>query len=124
FGYNEIAQDKNFVLLTQKGMIKQTKMSEFAPWRTYKSRSLSAMKFKEKNDQLVNAYLVDANEKMDVFLASHRAFGLRYELEEVPVVGAKAAGVKSINLKEDDYVVNGLLVYSQGDNPVVIVTQR
>src|SRR5699024_3492403 len=28
FGYNEIAQDKNFVLLTQKGMIKQTKMSE------------------------------------------------------------------------------------------------
>uniref|UniRef100_UPI000FF21CE0 DNA gyrase C-terminal beta-propeller domain-containing protein n=1 Tax=Escherichia coli TaxID=562 RepID=UPI000FF21CE0 len=40
------------------------------------------------------------------------------------VVGSKAAGVKSMNLKEDDYVVNGLLVHSEGDTPIVIVTQR
>ena len=48
---------------------------------------------------------------------------LRYPLYEVPVVGSKAAGVKSMNLKEDDYVVNGLLVHSE-DTPIVIVTQR
>ncbi len=29
-----------------------------------------------------------------------------------------------MNLKEDDYVVNGLLVLSEGDTPIVIVTQR
>ncbi len=29
-----------------------------------------------------------------------------------------------MNLKEDDYVVNGLLVHSEGDTPIVIVTQR
>ena len=50
--------------------------------------------------------------------------GLRYPLQEVPVVGTKAAGVKSINLKEEDIVVNGLLVIAEGDTPIVIVTQR
>ena len=58
------------------------------------------------------------------FLVSYRAFGLRYPLAEVPVVGPKAAGVKAMNLKEDDQIVNGLLVYSEGDTPVIMVTQR
>ena len=29
-------------------------------------------------------------------------YALRFNIEEVPVVGAKAAGVKAMNLKEDD----------------------
>ena len=29
-----------------------------------------------------------------------------------------------MNLKEDDQIVNGLLVYSEGDTPVIMVTQR
>ena len=49
---------------------------------------------------------------------------MRYPLEEVPVVGAKAAGVKAINLKEDDYVVAGALVPSEGDSPILLLSQR
>lgn len=124
YSYTELDEKKNFVLITRNGMIKQTRMSDFAPWRTYKSRSLTAMKFKEKNDRIVNVYLVDDQEGLDVFLASHNGFGLRYALAEVPVVGAKASGVKAMNLKNEDFVVNGILVYSQGDNPILLVTQR
>ena len=29
-----------------------------------------------------------------------------------------------MNLKEDDYIINGLLVYSEGDTPITLVTQR
>ena len=72
------------------------------------------MKLKSDQDEITNVYLTNDQDLLDVFLVSNRGFGLRYPLYEVPVVGSKAAGVKSMNLKEDDYVVNGLLVHSEG----------
>ncbi|WP_430609482.1 DNA topoisomerase IV subunit A [Enterococcus sp. DIV0876] len=124
FAYKVLDPMKNFVLISKKGMIKQTRMTEFEPWRTYKTRPMTIMKLKDDTDELLNVFLVDQNEPMDIFLVSQRAFGLRYALTEVPVVGPKAAGVKAMNLKDDDVIVNGLVVYSEGDTPVVIITQR
>ncbi|WP_429967722.1 DNA topoisomerase IV subunit A [Enterococcus sp. AZ046] len=124
FAYKEIDPLRNFVLISKNGMIKQTRMTEFEPWRTYKTRPMTIMKLKDESDELVNVFLTDQTEEMDVFLVSHLAFGLRYSLNEVPVVGPKAAGVKAMNLKADDYLINGLLVYSEGDTPIVLITQR
>lgn len=124
YHYGATMPDKNFVFITKEGMIKQTKMSEFDAWRTYKSRSTSCIKLKTATDKVVNSFVIDNEELYDVFLVSNRGFGLRYPLSEVPVVGAKAAGVKSINLKDGDFVVNGLVVWNEGDTPVVIVTHR
>lgn len=124
YPYKELSPTKTFVFMTKAGMIKQTKMTDFEPWRTYKSRPTSCMKLKSETDELVNVYLTDEQKQMDVFLVSQRGFGLRYPLAEVPTVGAKAAGVKAMNLKEEDIVVNGVLVYQEGDTPIVIITQR
>lgn len=124
FAYKEIDPLKNFVLISKNGMIKQTRMTEFEPWRTYKTRPMTIMKLKDETDELVNVFLTDQTEEMDVFLVSHLAFGLRYSLNEVPVVGPKAAGVKAMNLKAGDYLINGVLVYSEGDTPIVLITQR
>lgn len=124
YPYKKMDQDKQFVLITKEGMIKQTKMTDFEPWRTYKSRATSCIKLKSDSDCLVDIELVASEEALDVFLVSHRGFGLRYPLKEVPVVGAKAAGVKSMNLKEGDFIVNGLTVLHEGDTPVTIITQR
>ncbi|MGX7262609.1 DNA topoisomerase IV subunit A [Enterococcus crotali] len=124
YTYKELSPTKTFVFMTKEGMIKQSKMTDFEPWRTYKTRPTNCMKLKSETDEIVNVYLTNEQKILDVFLVSHRGFGLRYPLEEVPVVGAKAAGVKAMNLKEEDYVVNGLLVHEEGDTPIVILTQR
>lgn len=116
-------ENQQLVFITKNGMIKQTLLSEFAPWRTYKTKSLTAMKLKPE-DSLVNIILTTPDDPSDVFLATHRGFALRYPLTEVPVVGAKASGVKAINLKQDDFVVNGFLLETEGDTPVMLVTQR
>lgn len=124
YTYTELDPLKNFVLISREGLIKQTRMTEFEPWRTYKSRPLQIIKFKSDTDELVNVFLTNQEDNLDVFLASRLGFGLRFSLNEVPVVGPKAAGVKSMNLKEKDFVVNGTLVYPDGDSPIVVVTQR
>ena len=48
-------------------------------------------------------------------------YGLRFNIEEVPVVGAKAAGVKAINLKDGDQVV---AVFKSTTPSMYILTQR
>ncbi|MGX6961311.1 DNA topoisomerase IV subunit A [Vagococcus xieshaowenii] len=123
YTYNQIEENKLFVLISKNGMIKQTAMKEFAAWGRYKSKATVCMKLKG-DDEVVNAYLVDEGQPLDVFLVSYRGFGLRFPLSEVNIVGAKAAGVISMNLKDEDQVVNGLLVWSEGDTPITIVTQR
>ncbi|OTP12113.1 DNA topoisomerase IV, A subunit [Enterococcus sp. 10A9_DIV0425] len=124
FPYQKIDPEKTFVFMSKNGLIKQTRMTEFEPWRTYKSRPLSGMKLKKAEDELVAVYLEKEQPDLDVFLVSNQGMGLRFPLTDVPVVGSKAAGVKSMNLKEKDTIVNGLLVLAEGDTPIVIVTQR
>jgi topoisomerase-4 subunit A len=124
FPYQKMDAEKTFVFISRNGMIKQTRMTEFEPWRTYKSRPTSGMKLKGEEDRLSAVYLANGQEDLDVFLVTNQGLGLRYPLTEVPVVGAKAAGVKSMNLKDEDYIVNGMLVLAEGDTPIVIVTQR
>ncbi|MDR0614731.1 MAG: DNA topoisomerase IV subunit A [Lactobacillales bacterium] len=121
--FKELDEKLHLLLITKNGMIKQTKLTEFAPWRTYKTRPIPAIKL--KNDDCVqNIELVEAESNKEVLLVSHRGFGLRFALSEVPVVGTKAAGVKSMNLKQNDFVVNGIVTNLDDEEAITIVTQR
>lgn len=40
----------------------------------------------------------------DIMIITQKGYALRFNADEVPVVGAKAVGVKAINLKDDDKV--------------------
>ena len=37
----------------------------------------------------------------EVFITTFNGYGLRYSVEEIPVTGVRASGVKAINLKND-----------------------
>ena len=84
---------------TRLGQIKRVERKEFSPWRTYKSKSVKYAKLKDETDQIVAVAPIKLD---DVLLISQNGYALRFNIEEVPVVGAKAAGVKAMNLKEDD----------------------
>lgn len=84
---------------TRLGQIKRVERKEFSPWRTYKSKSVKYAKLKDKTDQIVAVAPIKLD---DVLLISQNGYALRFNIEEVPVVGAKAAGVKAMNLKADD----------------------
>ena len=89
---------ENIVIATQNGMIKKTDISEFKSLRI--SKPICCMKLKEK-DKVVNAFKLD---KKEIFIATEDAYGLWFDESEIPTVGLKASGVKSINLKSDKVV--------------------
>lgn len=125
YGMREFSKDQRFVFLTKEGYIKQTLASEYAPKRTYRSRSSTAIKLKTKTDECLAVYSIKDDSSLDVFLTTHLGFGLRYPLKEVSTVGAGASGVKSINLKKADYVINGMIFNpTEGHKPIMLVTHR
>ena len=97
---------------TKNGMIKRTNLSEFKVQRY--SKPITCMRLK-KGDEVVS---ITNNSGSDIFIATRNGYGLRYKTEEVSVFGIKAAGVKSIDLK-NDYVVSGH-VFENKDYLVVI----
>ena len=89
-------KNKNVVLFTKNGLIKQVALKDFEVSRY--SKPMVAIKLKD-NDELINADIA----KDEVLIVTNNGFALRFNTSEIPVVGTKASGVKGINLK-DDYV--------------------
>lgn len=87
---------------SKNGMVKRTKLNEFKVQRY--SKPINMMKLKDK-DEIIN---VSYDNKENIFIATQNGYGLWYKTNEVSPIGIKAAGVKSINLKNDT-VVSGEL---------------
>ncbi|MDT2741310.1 DNA topoisomerase IV subunit A [Lactococcus garvieae] len=94
---------KNYMVVTAAGQIKQVELASFKPWRTYRSKSMVYGKLKGDKDSIVTLVPIVKGDE-DVLLISENGYALRFNISEVPVVGAKASGVKAMNLKAGDVV--------------------
>lgn len=125
YSYRELSDTAKYVFITRDGYIKQTLENEFEPKRTYKSRSSTAIKLKSDADYVVGLYRIESDQHKDIFIATAKGYGLRYQLSEVSTVGANAIGVKSINLKDDDVVVSGIIFEREDPSKeAMVITHR
>ncbi len=90
--------DLDILLATKMGMIKRTKLSEFKISRY--TKPVNCMNLKD-SDELIEACISCNN---NVFVATKMGFGLWFDINDIPIVGLKTSGVKSINLKNDEVV--------------------
>ena len=107
-----------YFAVTKFGQIKRVERKEFAPWRTYKSKSTKYAKLKDDEDVVITVSPVVLD---DIMLITEKGYALRFNIEEVPVIGAKAAGVKAVNLKDDDVVVAAFI---SNTSSIYLLTHR
>ncbi|MBA9029105.1 DNA topoisomerase IV subunit A [Peribacillus huizhouensis] len=107
------------LFITKNGMVKKTELSSYKAQRH--SKPLVAINVKG-DDTLVDVYLTDGNS--DVFLATNMGFSLWFDEEEISPIGVRAAGVKGINLKDEDFVAGGKILDKGTSDAILIVTQR
>lgn len=116
----EFSKDKYLTFFTRKGMVKRSTLDLYQSQRF--SRPLIAVNLK-KDDEVVNVFLTDGNH--DIFIATNKGYGLWYHESEVTPVGQRAAGVKSIQLKDDEHVVNAVMFDElEQDVQLFITTHR
>lgn len=107
-----------YFAVTKYGQIKRVERKEFAPWRTYKSKSTKYAKLKDAEDVVITVSPVVLD---DIMLITEKGYALRFNIEEVPIIGAKAAGVKAVNLKDEDVVTAAFISKTSS---VYLLTQR
>ena len=111
-------EEGTYYAATRLGQIKRFERRDLTPWRSYKSKAVKYAKLKGDDDQVIRISPIKLD---DVMLITARGYALRFNIEEVPIVGPKAAGVKAINLKEGDSLAAAFIANTDS---IYILTQR
>lgn len=108
-------ENKYIVFCTQSGLIKRVELSEFDSIR---ANGKIAITLKE-NDQLISARKTSGNN--EILIASSNGRMIRFNENEVRVMGRTASGVKGIDM--DDGYCLGCEV-AEADQEVLVVTEN
>ncbi|HBC4279330.1 TPA: DNA topoisomerase IV subunit A [Staphylococcus aureus] len=117
FNEKDFNTDAFYVFATQNGMIKKSTVPLFKTTRF--NKPLIATKVKE-NDDLISVMRFERDQLITVI--TNKGMSLTYNTSELSDTGLRAAGVKSINLKVEDFVVMTEGV-SENDT-ILMATQR
>lgn len=122
FAFKTLKEPGRFLIATSDGYVKQTAFSDLTPGRTYKSRAAVYEKLKHDDARVVQVkYLTEPVDK-GILLISKNGYALRYAVDEVSINGARTTGVRAMDLRDDDEVVNLALVAD--NDTIALITQR
>ena len=106
---------RTITLFSKDGFVKQTELSNL-PVTRY-SKPMTIFKLKD-NDEVVSASINDGV----VYIVTENGFALKFNKEEIPVVGLKTSGVKGIKLVSDSVV--SAFVTNENHEYITIFTDK
>nr|WP_275422906.1 DNA gyrase subunit A [Paenibacillus mucilaginosus] len=104
---------KSLLFVTRKGQVKRTELKDYA---TTRSTGIVAVKIGE-GDALLDVLMSTGG--LDLLLVSKQGQAIRFKEDEVNPMGRAAAGVRGMQLKEDDELVAARWI--DGDEGEVVV---
>ena len=111
-----IFDKREIITFTKNGMTKKSLLEDFKVQRY--SKPIMFIKLKD-DDEVINVTIDAFNE---VFIATKKGYGLWYDRQEIPTIGLKTAGVKAINLKNDEVVA--ACTFDGNSEYVTIITYK
>ena len=106
--FKEEDVDKNWFMVTKKGTVKKTPLSEFAHIR---KTGLNAINLRE-DDELIEVKVTDANS--EIFLVTKQGMCIMFKETDVRKTGRASMGVIGMTLSPDDEIV-GMQLQTQGE---------
>ena len=100
----EFSEGEYLTMVTKRGVIKRTLLSEFEYQRKSGKIAISL----DEDDELIFVRHTKGGESL--ILATHDGLAVRFEEENVRCMGRSARGVRGITLSDDDYVVGVAVV--------------
>lgn len=94
----------SIVFVTKNGLVKRTLLSEYS---TKRAKGIIALKLSE-GDQIKKALVTNSKEKIAIITKD--GYYVSFSIDEIPIVGRNAKGVKGISLRADDEVVDSIIL--------------
>ena len=104
------------MMVTRMGVIKRTRLSEFAYQRKGGKIAIDL----DEGDELLSVHHTTGHD--DLIIATHNGMAVRFSEENVRCMGRGARGVRGITLRENDYVVGVTLV--DDEKKLLTVTEK
>ena len=112
----EYANSHYIVFCTREGVVKKTKLAEYANVR---SKGLIAIDIRE-SDQLLDAVLTDG--ESDIVLASRKGMAIRFPESDVRAVSRKSLGVNGMKIAEGDELIGMVAVPKNTQQKLLVVS--
>lgn len=112
----EYADSHYIVFCTKEGLVKKTRLSEYANVR---SRGLIAIDIRE-TDQLLDVVLTDG--ECDLIMASRKGMAIRFSESTVRTVSRKSMGVYGMKLADGDEVIGMVAVPKDTQQKLLVVS--
>ena len=109
--------DTIITAFTKLGMVKRMVLKDFEVSRY--TKPITMFKLKD-NDELIS---INKNNGEETLVITKEGNALKYNTSEIPVVGLRTSGVKSINLNDKDEVISAFVV-STSKEYVTLFTDR
>ena len=109
--------DTIITAFTKLGMVKRMLLKDFEVSRY--TKPITMFKLKD-NDELIS---INKNDGEETLVITKEGNALKYNTNEIPVVGLRTSGVKSINLNNKDEVISAFVV-SNSKEYVTLFTDR
>ena len=100
----EFSDDRYLFTATRKGIVKKTKLSAY---QNIRRDGIIALKIQD-DDDLIGAAITDG--RQDIALLTRNGQAMRFSESEVRAMGRVSTGVKGINLRQGDEVVDMVVV--------------
>lgn len=113
----EYVKDNYIVMVTKNGQIKKTLLEAYSRPRVNGIRAISI----REGDELLEAKLTNGDSQ--IMIASKHGKAIRFAEELVRPMGRTAAGVRGINISEEDEVI-GMVVVSDIENDTILVVSE
>ena len=97
---SELDEEKYIAMVTKKGIIKRTKVSEF---RNTRKSGIIAISI-DDDDELGFVRMTDGNQNL--FVATRDGLAIQFKESDVRAMGRNARGVRAINMREGDCVID------------------
>jgi DNA gyrase subunit A len=114
----EFAEGRYVVMVTRKGVIKKTALSDF---QNIRSNGIIAINVDE-GDALLDVVLTDGTKR--IFIATHNGLAIRFDEKNVRPMGRATRGVRGIDLRQDDYVVSVCPVSAEDKERMLSVSEQ
>ncbi|MEA2203447.1 MAG: gyrase subunit [Blastocatellia bacterium] len=114
----EFSEGRYVLLVTRKGVIKKTALSDFQNIRT---NGINAINIDE-GDELLDVVLTDGTKR--IFIATHSGQAIRFDEKNVRPMGRATRGVRGIDLRKDDFVVSVCPVSADDSEKMLSVSEQ
>lgn len=114
---NNFNTNEMLIMTTKNGIIKKTPLKLFSKFR---STGVRAQRIRA-DDALISVKRL-SNELQDIFIATKLGYAVRFDESELRELGRTSMGVKGAELRENDEVIDSLLV--NNDEIILTLTQN